>query len=55
VGGFEEQKALLAKLGKYKTSKVCLYIKSLDHIDLKVLKEMIVQSVKEVKKLYPDK
>ena len=55
VGGFEKQKALLAKLGKYKTSKVCLYIKSLDHIDLKVLKEMIVQSVKEVKKLYPDK
>ena len=55
VGDFEKQKALLAKLGKYKTSKVCLYIKSLDHIDLKVLKEMIVQSVKEVKKLYPDK
>lgn len=53
--GFEVQQSLLKKLGKYKTSKVCLYIKSLNDIDVKVLKEMISQSVKEMKKLYPNK
>ncbi len=51
--GFETQQAHLKKLGKYKTSKVCLYIKSLNDIDVKVLKEMISHSVKEMKKLYP--
>jgi len=30
-----------------------LYIKSINDIDVKVLKEMISQSVKEMKKLYP--
>jgi len=51
--GFEKQKAQLIKLGKFKTSKTCLYIKSLKDIDVKVLKEMIYSSVKEMKKLYP--
>ena len=51
--GFEKQKAQLEKLGKYKTSKVCLYIKSLKDVDVKVLKEMITHSVKETKKMYP--
>jgi len=51
--GFETQQAHLKKLGKYKTGKVCLYVKSLNDIDVKVLKEMISQSVKEMKKLYP--
>jgi hypothetical protein len=53
--GFEKQQTLLKKLGKYKTSKACLYIKSLDDIDVKVLKELISQSVKEIKKIYPNK
>jgi hypothetical protein len=55
MGGLENQKDLLKKLGKHKTGKSCLYIKSLEDIDKKVLKEMIVQSVKETRKLYPDK
>jgi len=46
--GFEKQKAHLQKLGKFKTSKVCLYIKSLKDVDIKVLKEMINRSVKEM-------
>jgi hypothetical protein len=53
--GFEKQKVLLKDLGKYKTSKSCLYIKSLKDVDVKVLKEMINSSVKEMKKLYPPK
>ncbi len=51
--GFEIQQPLLEKLGKYKTSKVCLYIKSLKDVDIKVLKKMIELSVREMKKLYP--
>lgn len=44
--GFEKQKALLEKLGKHKTSKVCLYIKSLKDVDVKILKDLIANSVK---------
>ena len=54
MGGLENQKDLLKKLGKHKTGKSCLYIKSLNDIDKEVLKEMIVQSVKETRKLQPD-
>lgn len=54
MGGLENQKDKLKKLGKHKTGKSCLYIKSLEDIDKKVLKEMIVQSVNETRKLYPD-
>jgi len=50
----EKQKTLLEKLGKFKTSKVCLYIKSLKEIDVKILKEMIANSVKEMKIMYPN-
>ena len=52
MGGFEKQTAQLEKLGKHKTSKACLYIKSLNDIDVKVLKEMVVNSVNYVKKTY---
>lgn len=53
--GLEKQKENLKKLGKCKTSKACLYIKSLEDVDIKVLKKMIETSYKEMKKLYPDK
>jgi hypothetical protein len=41
TGTVEKQKALLNKLGKYKTGKGCLYINKLDEVDLTVLKEII--------------
>lgn len=50
MSGFEKQITLLEKLGKFKTSKVCLYIKTLKDIDLKILKELISNSVNELKK-----
>ncbi len=43
--GFERYENLLAKLGKYKTGKSCLYLKRLDDIDRSVLKELIEKSV----------
>lgn len=47
--GFDVHKDLLKKLGKYKTSMGCLYIKKLDDIDRKVLKALVAASVKRVK------
>jgi len=47
----ENYEKLLKKLGKHSTSKVCLYIKKLADVDKKVLKEIIVDSVKSIKKM----
>lgn len=41
-----ENKALLKKLGKHKTGVGCLYFNKLEDIDLKLLKEMIVNTLK---------
>jgi len=49
--GFDVHKDLLKKLGKHKTSMGCLYIKKLDDVDKKVLKELVTESVKRMKKL----
>jgi Domain of unknown function (DU1801) len=43
--GFERYESLLAKLGKHKTAKVCLYVKKLADVDADVLNEIIVSSV----------
>ena len=47
--GFDVHKDLLKKLGKYKTSMGCLYIKNLDDVDKRVLKELVTESVKRMK------
>lgn len=49
--GFDVHKDLLKKLGKHKTSMGCLYIKNLDDVDKKVLKELVTASVKRMKTL----
>ncbi len=49
MGGFDSEKNLLDKLGKFKTSVGCLYIKKLDDVDKKVLKELVTASVKKLK------
>jgi Domain of unknown function (DU1801) len=48
--GFEKYDSLMKKLGKYKTGKSCLYIKKLADVDIKVLTELIIQSVKYMQK-----
>ena len=48
MSGFEGYDSLLAKLGKFKTGKVCLYIKKLEDIDLPTLEELMRQSVEHV-------
>ncbi len=48
--GYEERiPDTLAKLGKHKTGKGCLYIKKMEDIDTDVLREMIAESLAEYK------
>ena len=51
MGGFDVEKDLLKKLGKFKTSVGCLYIKKLEDVDKKVLKDLVTRSVKRMKQL----
>jgi len=50
---FDNRDALLAKLGKHRTGKVCVYIRRLANVDLKVLETLVVRSVAETKRRYP--
>lgn len=45
-GGFEPHADLMAKLGKYKTGVGCLYVKKLDDVDDKVLRQLVARSMK---------
>ena len=51
--GFEKREELLAKLGKHKTGKSCVYIQKLAEINADVLPEMITHSVRHVQDMYP--
>jgi hypothetical protein len=51
--GFDGYAALVRKLGKVKTSKACLYVKSLADVDLGVLEELVAASAEHMRKLYP--
>lgn len=44
----------LAKLGKHKMGKSCLYFKRLTDLDVKVLEALIAGLVAEVKRRYPN-
>ena len=50
---FEGRDALLARLGEHKTGKVCVYIRRLADVDLKVLEQLVSRSVAETKRRYP--
>ncbi|HEY7027309.1 MAG TPA: DUF1801 domain-containing protein [Gemmatimonadales bacterium] len=46
------QKALLAKLGKHKMGKSCLYFKQLADLDKSVLEQLVVGSIAEARRRY---
>ena len=52
TSGVERFPKLLAKLGKYKAGKGCLYIKKLDDVDLSVLEDLVGQSVSWTRTTY---
>lgn len=43
--GFSQYETLMARLGKYKTGKSCLYLKRLADVDRAVLEELVRESV----------
>jgi hypothetical protein len=53
AAGFEGRDGLLARLGKHRTGKVCVYIRRLANVDLKVLERLVARSVAEAKRRYP--
>lgn len=46
---------LMAKLGKYKATKGCVYIKHLADVDLEVLRTLFKRSIAMTRKAYPGK
>ncbi|MFL9835381.1 DUF1801 domain-containing protein [Chryseobacterium terrae] len=44
----EKSKLLLPNLGKFKMSKACIYIKKLSDIDVSILKELCIESIRYI-------
>ena len=47
------QRDLLARLGKHRMSKACLYFKRLADLDVEVLEALVAGSVADVRRRYP--
>lgn len=54
VSGGEEREALLAKFGKHKTGKGCVYIQKIEDIDTDVLVTLVKNTVEETLKRFPN-
>lgn len=50
---FDTRASLLAKFGKYKTSKACIYIQKLEDIDTDILIKLVKDSIADTRKKYP--
>jgi hypothetical protein len=50
----QRQGELMARLGKHKTGKGCLYIKKLSDVDEGVLEALIVNEWADMKRRYPE-
>ena len=50
MGGLNNVEDELSKLGKYKTGKGCLYIKSLSDVNAEVLKKIFAKAFKEAQR-----
>lgn len=53
--GESEREQLLEKFGKHTRGKGCVYINKLADVDVETLKELIIQSIKHLRKMYPEK
>ena len=52
--GFEPFGDLMARLGKHKIGRSCLYATRLDTIDIEILEQLIARSVALMRERYPD-
>jgi hypothetical protein len=50
----KEQEALLARLGKHRTGKSCLYIKRLNDVDEGALEALTVHALDHMREKYPE-
>lgn len=50
MGGYPKDAASLKKLGKVKTGGGCLYIKSLDDVNMPALRSTLAESIRRVKR-----
>jgi len=50
--GFDRYESLMARLGKHRTGKSCLYVKTLDDVDGTVLRELVTASVEYMRERY---
>ena len=50
--GFDRYPELMSKLGRFRTGKSCLYLRSLDDVDLDVLESLIAASVADLAEIY---
>jgi hypothetical protein len=48
--GFPAYEALMEKLGKYTKGHSCVYIKKLEDVDMDVLKQLVTESYRSMKK-----
>jgi hypothetical protein len=53
MAGYDGAEDLLAKLGKHKIGKACLYIHKLAEVQLPVLEQMIERSVAQMRQRHP--
>ncbi len=53
LNGSPEQEAQLARLGKHKTGKACLYIRKLADVDIAVLEEIVRGALASMDARYP--
>jgi hypothetical protein len=53
MNGFSRYRELLRKLGKHRTSVSCLYLRSLEDVDMTLLKAIVADSVREMHRSYP--
>jgi hypothetical protein len=53
IDGFEGRSDVLSRLGKYRIGKSCLYLKSLDGIDMTAVETLIMDSLAAMDQRYP--
>ncbi|MDP1738381.1 MAG: hypothetical protein Q8L23_13195 [Caulobacter sp.] len=51
--GFEDRAELMARLGKHRIGKSCLYLNRLSEVDPSVLRELATVSVRHMREMYP--
>lgn len=51
--GYQDYSSILARLGKHKTGKSCLYLNNLSNVDLSVLEELILTGLADLGAKWP--